>query len=179
MVFLQGLPFDRIVDQIARRIPGTRGAAGLPVPFGGGGGGEGEGGGEDGESAAAAVGGEESSMSSTSGGIFGGAGSLPSTPESGKTETLASFEEADHGFTEPPVESGSETTWSEGSFGSEGGAPDAASDGEGERKREDDVSVGKGGSEGGGGEFFMKTLHRLVGGKGDDAGDDSGDWDWD
>ena len=70
-------------------------------------------------------------------------------------------------------------TWSEGSFGSEGGAPDAASDGEGERKREDDVSVGKGGSEGGGGEFFMKTLHRLVGGKGDDAGDDSGDWDWD
>ena len=140
MVFLQGLPFDRIVDQIARRIPGTRGAAGLPVPFGGGGGGEGEGGGEDGESAAAAVGGEgkrwgeglllyihrlsvrfayfntfsapspprrprptppppphprrvfppffcrvlESSMSSTSGGIFGGAGSLPSVSHTGQ-----------------------------------------------------------------------------------------------
>lgn len=55
MVFLQGLPFDRMVDQIARRIPGNRGGGGLPFGFGGGGGGGGGGAENGGEGAATAT----------------------------------------------------------------------------------------------------------------------------
>lgn len=84
-VFLQGLPFDRMVDQIARRIPGGRGSGGfIPVGIGGstggtdeggeGGGAEaGEGAGEataavgDGGGMAAAAAGEES-IAAASGG---------------------------------------------------------------------------------------------------------------
>eukprot|EP00752_Nemacystus_decipiens_P005556 g5027.t1 len=48
-VFLQGLPFDRMVDQIARRIPGGRGGSAMPIPLGmGGGAGDGGDSGEEG-----------------------------------------------------------------------------------------------------------------------------------
>ncbi len=46
-VFLQGLPFDRMVDQIARRIPGGRGGGMMPIPVGMGGEGGGGGGVEE------------------------------------------------------------------------------------------------------------------------------------
>lgn len=74
-VFLQGLPFDRMVDQIARRIPGGRAGGMMPIPVGmGGGGGDGEAGegGDVGEGAgagAAAVGAGEGGEAGESHGL--------------------------------------------------------------------------------------------------------------
>lgn len=44
-VWLQGQPPQRMIGEIARRVPGGGGFA-VPLPMGGGGGGSGEGGGE-------------------------------------------------------------------------------------------------------------------------------------
>ncbi|CAM9744469.1 unnamed protein product [Ectocarpus fasciculatus] len=66
-VFLQGLPFDRMVDQIARRIPGGRGGGAMPIPIGVGGGG-GEGGEDAGGEGAGAEGGDELAAAAATGG---------------------------------------------------------------------------------------------------------------
>lgn len=70
-VFLQGLPFDRMVDQIARRIPGGRGGGMMPIPIGMGGGG---GGGEGGEGTGGAEAGGDAAVSSGGDMVAGGAG---------------------------------------------------------------------------------------------------------
>ncbi|CAN0279015.1 unnamed protein product [Ascophyllum nodosum] len=185
-VFLQGLPFDRIVDQIARRMPGGRGVGGfIPIGMGGGGGGEGEEGGEGGEAAAAGAGagvadggdGEEESIvaassegQARSGGespsdMFGDAApTSASSSGSPSSESMGGFNDPDPGFTQPPPESGTseEPTWSESSFGSEGDAPD----GDGGDWME---GMGDGGEEEGGGGVVgtLKKLYTLFGG-GDD-----------
>lgn len=74
-MFLQGLPFDRMVDQIARRIPGGRGGGGMmPIPVGmGGGAGEGgEEGAEGGDAADGVAGGDAASAAAVTGGEAGG-----------------------------------------------------------------------------------------------------------
>eukprot|EP00752_Nemacystus_decipiens_P012716 g11267.t1 len=65
-VFLQGLPFDRMVDQIARRIPGGRGGGAMPIPIGMGGG-AGEGGEEGAEGAEGVGGGDAASAAAMTG----------------------------------------------------------------------------------------------------------------
>eukprot|EP00903_Cladosiphon_okamuranus_P007927 g7652.t1 len=71
-VFLQGLPFDRMVDQIARRIPGGRGGGMMPIPVGmGGGAGEGGEEGAAGEGAEGVGGGDAASAATVSGGEAG------------------------------------------------------------------------------------------------------------
>ncbi|CBJ48666.1 conserved unknown protein [Ectocarpus siliculosus] len=196
-VFLQGLPFDRMVDQIARRIPGGRGGGGMPIPIGvGGGGGEGgeDAGGEgagaeggDGVAAAVATGGagEESTMSASDAGtdseagssndLFGDAAPPTSSASTGfpEGEPADGFNEADAGFSEPPPESG-ETTWNRGGFDGE----DAAGDGGGGGG---DWGEGMGNDEegtGGGIVGTLKSLYTLFrdddggfGGGGDDSGD--------
>ncbi|CAB1113862.1 unnamed protein product [Ectocarpus sp. CCAP 1310/34] len=176
-VFLQGLPFDRMVDQIARRIPGGRGGGGMPIPVGvGGGGGQdgedagGEGaraeGGDGVAAAAAATGGagEESTTSASDAGTDSEAGSsndlfgdaAPPTSSASASfpgnEPADGFNEADAGFSEPPPESG-ETTWSEGGFDGE----DAAGDGGGG----DDWGDGMGNNEEGTGGGIVGTLKSL------------------
>ncbi|CAM9603281.1 unnamed protein product [Ectocarpus sp. 4 AP-2014] len=182
-VFLQGLPFDRMVDQIARRIPGGRGGMPIPIGVGGGGGeggedagGEGEGAeGGDGVAAATAAGGagEESTMSASDAGadseagssndLFGDAVPPTSSASTGfpEGEPAGGFDKADAGFSEPPPESG-ETTWSEGGFDGEDVAGDGGDGGDwGEGIGDDEEGTG------GGIVGTLKKMYTLFGG-GDD-----------
>lgn len=66
-VWLQGMPPDRMIAEIARRVPGP--GLGLPIGFGGGGGGDAEStGGEEGADAAAGVGDEATAAAASEGG---------------------------------------------------------------------------------------------------------------
>lgn len=123
-VFLQSMPFDRVVASIASRVP--RGGLGLGVPIGmgaGGGGGEGEGEGE-GEGQAGGEGADASSAAAAGAGLGGTSSGMSS---GGVSEGTV------------PGSSGSEEVWGE----ERGGQPEG--DEGGEAGGEDDEAFSESG----------------------------------
>ncbi|CAM9510778.1 unnamed protein product [Scytosiphon promiscuus] len=90
-VFLQGLPFDRMVDQIARRIPGGRGGGMMPIPMGMGGGADGEDdGGEGGEGGAEGAAGGDAATAAAAGGGGGAGGEAAAAAAAEDSSTMGS-----------------------------------------------------------------------------------------
>jgi len=122
-VWLQGMPIDRMVSEIARRVP-RGGGIGLGVPLFGGGGG-GTGGGEEGAGAAAAgdaaVGGEGGGDESTSNETDAGVPISDSAIEADRNATVASSGMMADDLSSPDPES-SESLFGDAAYG--GGSSD-------------------------------------------------------